>query len=70
MDTRTLYKLHNTRHKYVTTVTDSVNLNLLTADILINENRLVLIDLNGGLKVMTKLILVCNDLHSTSAKHE
>ena len=70
VDTGTLNKLHDTGHKYVTSVTDSVNLNLLTDDVLINENRLVLINLNGGLQVVAELLLICNDLHCTTAKNE
>ena len=70
MNTRSLNKLHNTGNENIVSVADCINLNFLTANILINKNGLVLIDFNCSFKVVAKLTLVCNYLHSASTKHE
>ena len=70
MNTGTLNKLHNTCNEHVLTVTDRIYLDLFTLNVVVNENRLVLIDLNRSSKVVTKLVFVAHDTHCASAKHE
>ena len=70
MNTCALNKLHNTGNEDISAVADSVNLNLFTLNILINQNGLILINLNGGLEIVTKLFFIGNYLHSTATKHK
>ena len=67
MNTRSFNEFHNARDKYVSSVADSVYFYFFTDDIFIDQNGLVFIDFNGGLKIVAKLIFVGNDLHRPSA---
>ena len=70
MNTGSFYQFHNTRNKYICTVTDSINFNFFTNDIFIYKYRLVFVDFNRGFQIHTKLLFICNNLHSSSAKNE
>ena len=70
VDTRSFNQLHNTGNEYVYTVADSVNLYLFTLNIFINKYGLVFVYFNCALKILAELLLVCNDLHSSSAQNE
>ena len=70
MNARSLNKLHNTRNKNVAAVTDSVNLNLFTLDVMVNENGAVFINFNRLAKVSAKLIFVSYKLHCSAAKNK
>ena len=70
MDTRALNQLHDTGNEDVSAVADGVDLDLFTDDILVDQDGLVRVDLNGGLQIVAELLLVCNDLHRAAAKHE
>ena len=65
-----LNKLHNACNKHVASVTYCINLNLFTLDIVVYENRLILIDFNGSSKVVTKLLLITYKLHCTASENE
>ncbi len=70
MDTGTFHELHDTGDKYLFSVTDRINLDFLTNNIFIYQNRLILIYFHGILQVMTQHLFIRYDFHGTSAKHE
>ena len=61
--------LHDTGDEYVGAVTDSVNLQLLTHDILINQYGLILVNLYGCLEVVAQSLLVRHNLHSATTQY-
>ena len=65
-----LNQFHDARGKYILTVADSVNLNLFSADVFINQYGLIDIHLNGSLEIMLHILRLGYYLHSPSAKHE
>ena len=48
MDTGTLHQLHNTGDKDVHSVTNGIDFHFLAPDIVVNKNRLFLIDFHGS----------------------
>ena len=63
-------KLHDACHKDVSSVTNSVDLNLFSLNVFVNKHRLIFVDFDGGLEIVTKLFFVCNNLHSAPSKHK
>ena len=53
MNSRPLHELHNTRDEHIRPVTDRVDLEFLSADIAVNENRLILIDFDSCPQIMS-----------------
>ena len=49
MDAGTLDELHDSGHEYVSAVADRVDLDFFALDVLVYQNGLVRVDLNGGL---------------------
>ena len=70
VNTRSFNKLHNTCNEYVASVANCVNLNLLTLDVVVNENGTILVNFNRLTKVSAKLLFVTYKLHCSTAKHE
>ena len=70
VDTRALYKLHNTGNEYVTAVANRIHFHFFTLNVVVYKNGLICIDIERGLEITAKLILICNNLHSTSAKNK
>ena len=70
MNTGALHQLHDSRYKYILSVTDRIDLHFFAPDILIHQHRLISINLHSGVQIMAKLILVCNDLHSSAAQNK
>ena len=70
MDTGSLHKFHDTRNKNVLAITDSVHFNLLAADILVYQNRLIFIDFNSGLQILPQGRFLGYDLHGAAAQYK
>ena len=70
MHTGSLHKLHNTGNKYPFSVTNSIYLNLFSANILIYQNRFVLINFHGSFQVIAKILFFRHNLHRSAAKHK
>ena len=70
VDAGTLDQLHDAGDEDVAAVTDGVDLDLAALDILVDQNGLVLVDLNGGAQVVAQLLLVGHDLHGTATQNE
>ena len=47
MDTRSFHQFHDARYENILTVTDRIHFHFLTADVFIDQNRLVHIDFHG-----------------------
>ena len=69
MDTGTLDMLHDAGDQDVCTVTDSVYLNLLTHDIFVYQDRMLLGDLVDDADKFINILIIDGNLHSLSAKH-
>ena len=69
MDAGALDKLHDARHEHIRPVADSVDLQFLADDVLVNEHRLVFIDGNGGAQVFEQRLVVGDNLHRAPAEH-
>ena len=70
MHSCTLYKLHNAGDKHILTIADGIYLNLLTSDVMIDQNRFILIYLNRSPQILPQLLFICNYPHRSAAKHE
>ena len=70
MDTGSLNQLHDTGNEDIAAIADGIDLNLAALDILVNQNGLILVDLNGGAQIVAELILVCDDLHRSASENE
>ena len=70
MDTGTLDELHYAGDKDISSVANSIDLNLFTLNVFINKNGFVFIDFNGSFKIVAKLFFVGNYLHGTAAENE
>ena len=70
MDTGTLDQFHDTGNKDIDTIANCVDFHLFALDILIHKDRLIFVDLNSRLQIMTQLLLIGNDLHRSAAQHE
>ena len=70
MHTGSLHKFHNTGDKYVLAVADGIHLNLFAANVLIHQNRLILVNFYGSLQVVTKCFFLGDDLHSSATEHK
>ena len=70
MDSRSLHELHDSRNKDMLSVADTVYLDFLAPDVLIYQDRLVLVYLNGSLEVASKVAFLGYNLHCASAKHK
>ena len=69
MDTGTLDMLHDAGDQDVCTVTDSVYLNLLTHDIFVYQDRMLLSNLVDDADKFINILIIDGNLHSLSAKH-
>ena len=70
MNTGALHQFHDSRYKYILSVTDRIDLHFFAPDILIHQHRLISINLHSGVQIMAKLILVCHDLHGSAAQNK
>ena len=70
MDPGTFHQFHDTGDKYLFSVTDRIDLDFLTNDIFIYQNRLILIHFHGILQVMAQHLFVRHNFHGSSAKYE
>ena len=70
VDTGALDQLHDAGNEHIAAVTDGIDLNFAALNILVDQNGLVLVDLNGGLQIVAQLSLVGNDLHGAAAQNE
>ena len=70
MDTSSFDKFHYTGDEYVSAVANSVNLDLFTNNVFVNEYRLVLVNFNRGFQIVTKLFFCSDYLHSSAAENE
>ncbi len=70
MDAGTLHQLHDARNKDIGAVADGIHFHLFAADVFVHQNRLVLVNLHGGLQVMAQMLLFCHNLHGAAAQNE
>lgn len=70
MNAGTFHKFHDTGNEYSLAITDGVHLHLFAADILVNENWLILINLNSSFQILPQRRFFGNDLHGTPTQHE
>ena len=70
MDTGTFHKLHDPGDKYLFSIADRIDLDFLTNDIFIYQNRLILIHLYSILQVMAQHLFIRYDFHGTSAQYK
>ena len=70
MDASPFYQFHNPRYKYLSAVTDGVNLHFLAADVFVHQHWLVLINLHCRFQIMAHLLLFGHDLHGSAAQYK
>ena len=70
VDAGPLNQFHDAGDEDIPAVADRIDLHFAALNVLVNQNRLVLIDGNGGLQVVTQLLFVGHDLHGPAAQNE
>ena len=64
-----LYMLHNTRNNHVNAIGNSIYLYLSTLHIAVYQNRMIWSYLYSSAHVISQLVLIVNDFHSTAAQY-
>ena len=64
-----LYMLHNTRNNHVNAIGNSIYLYLSTLHIAVYQNRMIRGYLYSSTHVISQLVLIVNDFHSTAAQY-
>ena len=63
-----LHKLHNAGDKHPLAVANGIYLNLFAANVLIHQNRLILVNFYCSLQVVTKRFFLGDDLHGSATE--
>ena len=70
MDTGSFHQFHDTGDKDMLAVADGVHFHFLAPDILVYQNRLILIDFNSGLQILPQSRFLGYDLHGATAQYK
>ena len=70
MHARALDQLHDARYEHILAVADRIHFDLFAEDVVVNQHRLVRVDLHSRLEIVAKLRLIGDNLHGHTAEHE
>ena len=70
VDAGTLHVFHDGRDEDVRPVADGIDLGLLAHDILVHQDRGVLVDFHCIMEIVTERVLVAHDHHRAASEHE